>query len=437
MNGEGRELLQHVGGAARRARDDLVVAANELVEMILALHARVLVDRHAPSVLSDAHGAMAGSDARGRDRTAGTARGAASRRPLGSIARPACLALATDRPTADAEQWREWFDDGALPDRRRARDRVRDRARLDRHGGRLDALPGAATRAPQPRDRLDVARAVGLGHRSEHRGEAPPARVRVRGARLQAGRVQDGRPRTSARTLRLPPSRPSSRESIASTCSCATARTAIRPGTASSTTSGLPSARRSEPAWSSYRSARPGIHSELEQADDDRERPCDRRTAALASAVSARLDERGLTRDRAPPRPGAPLRPRPRDRRGRRRESRPGRGSRTSAAQRRSQRWPRTRGASESIPCRRSRCGAGRSSSTAPGQRSRPKRTTRARSQPGSPRPSGSGPSRCARRIEPPTTRALRSRPTTSSRSDTRPGRCSRRQEHRPRRSTR
>ncbi len=52
MHGEGRDLLEHVRGSAGRARDDLVVTANELVEMLLALHARVLVDRHEASVLS-------------------------------------------------------------------------------------------------------------------------------------------------------------------------------------------------------------------------------------------------------------------------------------------------------------------------------------------------------------------------------------------------
>ena len=46
MHGEGGDLLQDVGRVARRARDHLVVAADELVEVVLALHARVLVDRH-------------------------------------------------------------------------------------------------------------------------------------------------------------------------------------------------------------------------------------------------------------------------------------------------------------------------------------------------------------------------------------------------------
>ena len=52
MHREGRELLEDVRGAALRARDRLLRAADELVEVRLALHAGVLVDRHAPSVLS-------------------------------------------------------------------------------------------------------------------------------------------------------------------------------------------------------------------------------------------------------------------------------------------------------------------------------------------------------------------------------------------------
>jgi RimJ/RimL family protein N-acetyltransferase len=49
---ERRELLQHVGGAALGTRNRLVPVADELLEMGLAFHARVLVDRHEPSVLS-------------------------------------------------------------------------------------------------------------------------------------------------------------------------------------------------------------------------------------------------------------------------------------------------------------------------------------------------------------------------------------------------
>ncbi len=53
MHREGGELLEDVPRAALRTGHGLVGAANELVEMRLALHARVLVDRHVPSVLSE------------------------------------------------------------------------------------------------------------------------------------------------------------------------------------------------------------------------------------------------------------------------------------------------------------------------------------------------------------------------------------------------
>ncbi len=53
MHREGGELLEDVPRAALRTGHGLVGAANELVEMRLALHARVLVDRHVASVLSE------------------------------------------------------------------------------------------------------------------------------------------------------------------------------------------------------------------------------------------------------------------------------------------------------------------------------------------------------------------------------------------------
>ena len=54
MDGERGELLQDLRRAALGARDRLVARADELLEVRLALHARVLVDRHGPSVLSRA-----------------------------------------------------------------------------------------------------------------------------------------------------------------------------------------------------------------------------------------------------------------------------------------------------------------------------------------------------------------------------------------------
>ena len=127
--------------------------------------------------------------------------------------------------------------------RRRARPGIRHRARRHGASGRLDAVPRAATRAPESRDRLDVACADGLGHRREHRGQAPAARVCLRRLRLPAGRVQDGCAERTRPPCAGGASGRRSKAFTASTCSCATARTAIRPGTASSTTSGRSCAR--------------------------------------------------------------------------------------------------------------------------------------------------------------------------------------------------
>jgi RimJ/RimL family protein N-acetyltransferase len=52
VDGERRKLLENLPGATLRARDGLVGAPDELLEVRLALHARVLVDRHTSSVLS-------------------------------------------------------------------------------------------------------------------------------------------------------------------------------------------------------------------------------------------------------------------------------------------------------------------------------------------------------------------------------------------------
>ena len=48
VDGERGELPQHLCGAAARAGHDLLLGADELLEVLLALHARVLVDRHQP-----------------------------------------------------------------------------------------------------------------------------------------------------------------------------------------------------------------------------------------------------------------------------------------------------------------------------------------------------------------------------------------------------
>src|SRR5260221_12619975 len=102
MHCERGELLQHLRRAARRALDDLAFAADELLEMLLALHARVLVHRHGPSVTSAHCGAMDFTGARRANRPAGAAHPSTSRRPLGGVARPADLALAAGPPAAHA-----------------------------------------------------------------------------------------------------------------------------------------------------------------------------------------------------------------------------------------------------------------------------------------------------------------------------------------------
>jgi RimJ/RimL family protein N-acetyltransferase len=66
MHREGGELLQDVPGTALGTGHRLLHSANELVEMRLAFHARVLVDRHAPSVLSRAVDRWAGTVLEGR-----------------------------------------------------------------------------------------------------------------------------------------------------------------------------------------------------------------------------------------------------------------------------------------------------------------------------------------------------------------------------------
>ena len=148
VHGEGGELLEHVRRLAGRARDHLVLAADELVEVLLALHARVLVDRHGTSVLS------------------GTVEGWTTPTLTGRVVRleplaprhaddlweasrdPLALALAPGRAAADAG--RVGRVDGGRPrtHRRGPRARLRDRARHRREGGRLDALPQHPGRAP-------------------------------------------------------------------------------------------------------------------------------------------------------------------------------------------------------------------------------------------------------------------------------------------------
>src|SRR5687767_15175166 len=66
VNGEARELLQHLRRTALGARHGLIRRTDELLEVRLALHAGVLVDRHEPSVLSRAVAAWTAPTLEGR-----------------------------------------------------------------------------------------------------------------------------------------------------------------------------------------------------------------------------------------------------------------------------------------------------------------------------------------------------------------------------------
>ena len=326
---------------------------------------------------------------------------------------------------------------------------VRDDLAGDRDGDRLDPVPRPPSGAPEPRDRLDVARAVGLGHRGEHRGEAPAARARVRGARLPEGRVQDRR----AQRARAPCARgaagASSRGSIASTCWSATARTGTRPGTASSTTTGrqvreqLRSARSSAVASSPPRHVARSIDSrgpvsrqELEQHSMI-ESVNVIGSGRVGSAVSARLAERGHRARRARAGARASLRPGPGDRRGRARALHRARGWPTSAVRRRSPpsapRPPVRRPSAADV---HAPPGPGAARRRLGGRHGRERRGVRGRHRLAETARPAAVPPR-ATRTERPTTRARRSRRTTSSRCAMQPARCSRRRERRRRRSTR
>ena len=68
-------------------------------------------------------------------------------------------------------------------------------ATVRRDDGRAvgSAVTCRCARTTGARDRLQLGHAGGMGQRGQHRGQAPDADARVRGARLPAGRVQDRR----------------------------------------------------------------------------------------------------------------------------------------------------------------------------------------------------------------------------------------------------
>ena len=106
------------------------------------------------------------------------------------------------QPQTRAE-WDAWMDVRARADGRGSRARVRHRARRRGKAAGLDPLPlrsGPSTGA------LEIGwtwlTPTAWATRRQRRGEAAPARVRLRDPRLPPGRVQDGRPQ------RAGPSRP-------------------------------------------------------------------------------------------------------------------------------------------------------------------------------------------------------------------------------------
>ena len=88
VHGERRELLEHVAGAALGAHDGLLGRTDELLEVRLALHARVLVDRHA-RVYCRCRWSGGRARARRPRRPARAARARARGSTLGGVARPA------------------------------------------------------------------------------------------------------------------------------------------------------------------------------------------------------------------------------------------------------------------------------------------------------------------------------------------------------------
>src|SRR5581483_571970 len=180
VDGEGRELPRHVRGGAVRARD-LLVAADELLEVRLALHADVLVDRHRPESTSQPHGASGSSTRPLRTRPVpGTGRVLTGhvRRSTLTLGRGRTLGVHSRVPGIR-------YGAGAANDRANPRDRLGPRrlgprrppARAGRRRGRRRARPRPPLR-PRRGDRRDGARhrAGAVGGARERRHPARRAR---------------------------------------------------------------------------------------------------------------------------------------------------------------------------------------------------------------------------------------------------------------------
>ena len=209
--------------------------------------------------------------------------------------------------------------------------------------------PGGARRSAAPRPRRSRARArpgarsgARRRARARRRPSAPavcssggPASLRPRPAHVEVDDLRACRqPRADVHLeeavveARAPDA--ASRPSVARASTGRPARASRRPRRRTG------ACRRPRPAWGYTTFARYPA-TELEPADMI-ERAHVIGAGRVGSALAARLRERGLDAGRGRAGARAPLRARPRDRRGRARRSRPARGSRTSAARRRSPR---------------------------------------------------------------------------------------------------
>ena len=126
----------------------------------------------------------------------------------------------------------EWSAFSAGSRRRRSRDGdppCHDRAGRDR---RLDAVPRAPARARLDRDRLDLAAPVGVGAPARTSRRSSCSCARVRGLGLPSRGAQDRRAERALTRCARGARDARSRESTASTCWSARARTATARGTA-------------------------------------------------------------------------------------------------------------------------------------------------------------------------------------------------------------
>ena len=445
MNGEGRDLLEHVRGAAGRACDDLVVAADELVEMLLALHARVLVDRHEASVLSSSVERAASTRARGPDRPPGAAAAGSTwttcsrRRVIQRVWRWLPIVQPQTPMSSDTgSTTRSHRGRGQAPpavrhglagvrERRSARPAISPSApstAASRSAGRgSTALPGAPARTSRPSSCSSTHAFDTLGcRRVEFKTDA--ANERSRGALEALGREVRRHPREAhagarRREQRLRLVRDPRRRLAAGAHAPARAARAGRAHRAAAAARAM--------------IAVPGIPRELEQ------RRCSSAFTSSVPAASARpflpgSAERGVAVGEEAAAARAALRPGPGDRGGRRRgRRRPvGRARERSDPARRARPAPRRFGLH---PLQTFMRGAG--AEQLDGAWAAVTAETGEAQRPGAwlARCSDCGPSISRTRSGPPITPAPRSRRTTSSRCAAPQARCSRQQERLPRRS--